>query len=168
MDRMYNRLMNRPGVLNNQQASTGGNGPDYGLRAALLAAMLLWGVVAFLNLMATVWKIWDWIRSPSVINAVGMAPWWVCISVGVVAHVILSLLEIHGWKSHHRAMYPLIAASNLIDLLSTSWAIKLVVYGSLEAGGAGSNLICVMIGQFIALAPEPMFFICLRVYRNLK
>lgn len=167
MDRVYNRLASRPGILN-QQVSAGGDGPDFGLKAALIAAMSLWGIVAFLNLVATIWKVWDWIYSPSVVEKIGVVPGLASFSMGVGAHVLISLLEIHAWKSHHRALYPLIALSNLLDLLSSSWAIKLVLYGGLEAGGVGSNLLCVMIGQVVALAPEPMFFVCLRIYRNLR
>ncbi len=108
---------------------------------AELAAATLWAALWLANGYFTV----------TYLQSLGIAPWW-----GVLAHLVISLIEQHLHRSRRRSSYPLVIAVGTFDVytsalgllaLLTSWGVPLDGLALLTAA--------TVLAEGIAIAPEP-------------
>lgn len=86
-------------------------------------------------------------------QTLGLA-WW----IGAIGHVIISLIEQHGWRSGRWSMRVLMVGFIFVDIFSSAWGIQ----GFFTSRGAPSGeistiaaMVYTILAMAIAIAPEP-------------
>lgn len=108
---------------------------------AELAAAALWLALWLANGYFTVTFLAAW----------GVAWWWGCL-----AHLVISLIEQHLWRSRRRSAYPLVIAVGVFDVYSSALGVlALFVASGVPLDGLLLLLAATAVAEGIAIAPEP-------------
>ncbi len=108
---------------------------------AELAAATLWAALWLANGYFTV----------SFLSALGIAWWWGCL-----AHLVISLIEQHLWRSRRRSAYPLVIAVGTLDVYTSAFGL-LSLFAAWGVPLDGFVLLgaVTVLAEGIAIAPEP-------------
>lgn len=115
---------------------------EYGAYAAAeVAAIVAWTALWLLNGLLTVLWLLSW----------GVAWWW-----GALAHVVISLIEHHLWRSQRGSKYPLILIVGGIDVYSSALGVLMFMgWAGLQLDPLYAYIFATVVAEAIAIAPEP-------------
>lgn len=115
---------------------------EYGAYAAAeVAATLAWVALWLLNGLLTVLWLAAW----------GLAWWWGCL-----AHVVISLIEHHLWRSKRGSKYPLIVIVGSVDVYSSALGVLYFLHwAGLQLDPLYAYTFATIVALAIAIAPEP-------------
>ncbi len=120
--------------------------------ASEVAAATIWLVLWCVNGLLTVLYLGSW----------GLA--W---PAGILAHLVISLIEHHLWRGRRRSTYPLIFAVGLVDVYSSAHELLRLALGyGVPLAYMDLVLLVTALAMAIAIAPEPQFVDHLRALRR--